>query len=93
VARDPHTPTSNLRGPGNGLLTILDAKRGDVGTTNDAYAEAYLGQDALLAADALTVHPYLAGVSWLSRDVVLFPQFSEGVASGPLYYPSHRVGA
>jgi orotidine-5'-phosphate decarboxylase len=26
-----------------GLLAILDAKRGDVGTTNDAYAEAYLG--------------------------------------------------
>jgi orotidine-5'-phosphate decarboxylase len=44
---------------GNGLLIILDAKRGDVGTTNDAYAEAYLGHDALLAADALTVHPYL----------------------------------
>jgi orotidine-5'-phosphate decarboxylase len=44
---------------GNGLLVILDAKRGDVGTTNDAYAEAYLGSDAPLAADALTVHPYL----------------------------------
>jgi orotidine-5'-phosphate decarboxylase len=42
-----------------GLLVIVDAKRGDVGTTNDAYAEAYLGADAPLAADALTVHPYL----------------------------------
>jgi orotidine-5'-phosphate decarboxylase len=42
-----------------GLLVILDAKRGDVGTTNDAYAEAYLGPDAPLGADALTVHPYL----------------------------------
>ncbi|MDP1795495.1 MAG: orotidine-5'-phosphate decarboxylase [Acidimicrobiales bacterium] len=42
-----------------GLLVILDAKRGDVGTTNDAYAEAYLGADAPLAADALTVSPYL----------------------------------
>jgi orotidine-5'-phosphate decarboxylase len=42
-----------------GLLVIVDAKRGDVGTTNDAYAEAYLGPDAPLAADALTVHPYL----------------------------------
>jgi len=30
-----------------------------VGTTNDAYAEAYLGAGAPLAADALTVHPYL----------------------------------
>ncbi len=44
---------------GSGLLVIVDAKRGDVGTTNDAYAEAFLGADAPLAADALTVHPYL----------------------------------
>jgi orotidine-5'-phosphate decarboxylase len=42
-----------------GLLVILDVKRGDVGSTNDAYAEAYLGSDAPLPADALTVHPYL----------------------------------
>jgi len=42
-----------------GLLVIVDAKRGDVGTTNDAYAEAFLGDDAPLGADALTVHPYL----------------------------------
>jgi orotidine-5'-phosphate decarboxylase len=44
---------------GAGLLVILDAKRGDVGSTNDAYAEAFLGADAPLAADAVTVHPYL----------------------------------
>jgi orotidine-5'-phosphate decarboxylase len=43
----------------SGLLVILDVKRGDVGSTNDAYASAYLGKDAPLAADALTVHPYL----------------------------------
>ncbi len=42
-----------------GLLVIVDAKRGDVGTTNDAYAEAYLGSGAPFSADALTVHPYL----------------------------------
>ena len=42
-----------------GLLVIVDAKRGDVGSTNVAYAEAYLGTDAPLGADALTVHPYL----------------------------------
>ncbi len=42
-----------------GLLVILDAKRGDVGSTNDAYAEAYLGKDAPIEVDALTVHPYL----------------------------------
>jgi orotidine-5'-phosphate decarboxylase len=44
---------------GAGLLVILDIKRGDVGSTNDAYAEAYLGKGAPLAADAITVHPYL----------------------------------
>jgi orotidine-5'-phosphate decarboxylase len=42
-----------------GLLVILDVKRGDVGSTNDAYAEAYLGKGAPLEADAITVHPYL----------------------------------
>ncbi|MGI8753266.1 MAG: orotidine-5'-phosphate decarboxylase [Acidimicrobiales bacterium] len=42
-----------------GMLTVLDVKRGDVGTTNDAYAEAFLGADAPLEADAITVHPYL----------------------------------
>ena len=42
-----------------GLLVVLDVKRGDVGTTNDAYAEAFLGAGAPLEADAVTVHPYL----------------------------------
>ena len=42
-----------------GMLTILDVKRGDVGTTNEAYADAFLGVGAPLEADAVTVHPYL----------------------------------
>ncbi len=42
-----------------GLLVVLDVNRGDVGSTNAAYAEAYLGAGAPLEADALTVHPYL----------------------------------
>jgi orotidine-5'-phosphate decarboxylase len=42
-----------------GLLTIADVKRGDVGSTNAAYAQAYLGAGAPLEADAITVHPYL----------------------------------
>jgi len=29
-----------------GTLTILDAKRGDIGSTMEAYAEAFLGKDA-----------------------------------------------
>lgn len=46
-----------------GLVVICDAKRGDIGSTARAYAEAYLaGEDpaaAAWAADALTVNPYL----------------------------------
>jgi orotidine-5'-phosphate decarboxylase len=42
-----------------GILVVLDVKRGDVGSTNDAYAQAYLGAGAPIEADAVTVHPYL----------------------------------
>jgi len=41
-----------------GIPALLDAKRGDIGSTAEAYAEAYLG-DGVFAADALTVHPFL----------------------------------
>ena len=40
------------------LPVILDAKRGDLGSTAEAYARAYLG-DGVWSADALTVSPYL----------------------------------
>ena len=42
-----------------GTLVLLDAKRGDIGSTMAAYAEAYLGGAAPAPADALTVSPYL----------------------------------
>ncbi len=42
-----------------GLLVLLDAKRGDIGSTMDAYAEAFLRDGSPLAGDALTVTPYL----------------------------------
>ena len=42
-----------------GSLTILDVKRGDIGSTAQAYADAYLDDDAPMAADAVTVSPYL----------------------------------
>lgn len=46
-----------------GLVVICDAKRGDIGTTAEAYAQAYLaGADpnaSLWGSDALTVNPYL----------------------------------
>jgi orotidine-5'-phosphate decarboxylase len=42
-----------------GALVLLDGKRGDIGSTVQAYADAYLRPGAPLAADALTVSPYL----------------------------------
>jgi orotidine-5'-phosphate decarboxylase len=44
---------------GAGALVLLDAKRGDIGSTTAAYAEAYLDRRSPLAADAVTVSPYL----------------------------------
>lgn len=46
-----------------GLLTILDVKRGDIGSTMGAYARAYLEPGAPLEADAITVSPYLGAGS------------------------------
>lgn len=42
-----------------GALVVLDVKRGDIGSTMAAYAHAYLDPSAPLAADAITVSPYL----------------------------------
>lgn len=43
----------------NGLLVVLDAKRGDIGSTAQAYANAFLRKNNLWFSDALTVNPYL----------------------------------
>jgi len=40
-------------------IVILDVKRGDIGSTAAAYADAYLDPSSPLAADAITVSPYL----------------------------------
>lgn len=42
-----------------GALVLLDVKRGDIGSTSQAYADAYLDPASPLAADAITVSPYL----------------------------------
>jgi len=42
-----------------GALVLLDVKRGDIGSTSQAYADAYLDPAGPLAADAVTVSPYL----------------------------------
>ena len=41
-----------------GALVLLDAKRGDIGSTMEAYAE-YLRSDHPMQVDAMTVSPYL----------------------------------
>lgn len=60
-----------------GLLVIADAKRGDIGTSCEAYAQAWLGARAPMRVDALTVSPYL-GVP------TLFP-FFERAADADAY--------
>ncbi len=57
------------------LRVLLDAKRGDIGSTAEGYARAYLAADAPLRADALTVSPYL-GFDTLE------PYFKEASQSG-----------
>jgi len=42
-----------------GALVLLDVKRGDIGSTSQAYADAYLDPTSPLASDAITVSPYL----------------------------------
>jgi orotidine-5'-phosphate decarboxylase len=42
-----------------GALVLLDVKRGDIGTTAQAYADAYLDPRSPLASDAITASPYL----------------------------------
>jgi orotidine-5'-phosphate decarboxylase len=42
-----------------GALPLLDVKRGDIGTTNDAYGSGLLGPDSAMEADAITVNAYL----------------------------------
>jgi len=42
-----------------GLMVLLDAKRGDIGSTGEGYASAYLAADAVMPVDAMTLNPYL----------------------------------
>ena len=61
-----------------GALSILDVKRGDIGSTMDAYAEAYLADGSPLAADAITVSPYL-GFGSLQPAFDLAHRYGRGV--------------
>jgi orotidine-5'-phosphate decarboxylase len=46
-------------GRARGALVLLDVKRGDIGSTVQAYADAYLDPASPLAADAITASPFL----------------------------------
>ncbi len=46
-----------------GVLLIADAKRGDIGSSNEGYAQAWAGEGSALRADAVTLHPYLGVAS------------------------------
>ena len=58
-----------------GALVLLDVKRGDIGSTMAAYADAYLNPTSSLCSDAITVSPYL-GVGSLQ------PAFDAAAANG-----------
>ncbi|WP_156851488.1 orotidine-5'-phosphate decarboxylase [Bartonella refiksaydamii] len=42
-----------------GLLVLVDAKRGDIGSTVEAYGKAWLGSNSAFKADAITVNAFL----------------------------------
>lgn len=58
-----------------GALVVADAKRGDIGSTLAAYAQAWLAADSPFHCDAVTLSPYL-GVGALE------PAFAEAERSG-----------
>ena len=60
-----------------GLMVLMDAKRGDIGSTSAAYADAYFGPRAGWVSDALTVNP------WLGFDTLEpFVERAEAAGSG-----------
>lgn len=62
-----------------GMLVILDAKRGDIGTTAAGYAMAALGAAPGFGADCVTVNPYL-GRDSLAPFLDLAEREAKGVA-------------
>jgi orotidine-5'-phosphate decarboxylase len=61
-----------------GFLVIADAKRGDIGSTMDGYARAWLKIDGPFLADAVTVSPYLGSKS-LDETVSFASNNSKGI--------------
>ena len=62
-----------------GLMVILDAKRGDIGSTAEGYARAYLGPDAQVSCDCITINPYL-GLDSLEPFAAMAQNQGKGIA-------------
>lgn len=61
-----------------GLLVIADVKRGDLGTSVEAYGQAWLGAGSPLEVDAITVNAYM-GVGSLDSTFALAASGGKGV--------------
>ncbi|TFC49378.1 orotidine-5'-phosphate decarboxylase [Cryobacterium sp. TMT2-17-1] len=61
-----------------GLLTIADVKRGDLGTSVEAYGQAWLSEESPLEVDAITVNAYM-GVGSLEPVFRLAAQTGKGI--------------
>lgn len=61
-----------------GALCVLDVKRGDIGSTTQAYADAYLNPASPLFSDAITASPYL-GFGSLAPMVETARRYGAGV--------------
>lgn len=61
-----------------GALSILDVKRGDIGSTMAGYARAYLSEESSLRADAVTLSPYL-GFESLRPAIDLAHEMGRGI--------------
>jgi orotidine-5'-phosphate decarboxylase len=61
-----------------GLLLIADAKRGDLGTSVEAYGEAWLTPGSPLEADALTISAYM-GVGSINAPMALAEVHGKGL--------------
>jgi orotidine-5'-phosphate decarboxylase len=59
----------------NGTLVLLDVKRGDIGSTLEAYGAACLGAESALGADAMTAQAYFGFES-------LAPLFTRAAQTG-----------
>ncbi len=62
----------------NNIPIIMDAKRGDIGSTSEAYAKAWLGQKSYFKANAITINPWM-GVETLLPFIELANKTNGGV--------------